>query len=127
MIHHMVCCWVSHGNSANKSISISVQARNIPNAGPTTAAASAAGGTQQSTNSGVAGFIPSSLKGLNASSKSWMKTIIDSSSKVINESVQQVKQFVDSDRKLDFSLELRFSSEVWQTRYQIQVEQRTQH
>ena len=41
---------------------------------------------------GVASFIPSSIKGLNTSGKSWMKSLIDTSSKVINEGVQQVKQ-----------------------------------
>ena len=43
---------------------------------------------------GMGSFLPSSIKGLNNSSKSWMKNLIDTSSKVINESVQQVKQFV---------------------------------
>ncbi len=44
-----------------------------------------------STNAGVSSYLPSSLKGLNTSGKSWMKSIIDTSSKVINEGVQQVK------------------------------------
>lgn len=50
------------------------------------AAAAAAGG------GGMTSFLPSSIKGLNNTSKSWMKNFIDTSSKVLNEGVQQVKQ-----------------------------------
>ncbi|CAF3719474.1 unnamed protein product [Rotaria magnacalcarata] len=68
-----------------------------------TATSSAAGGNPStakaplaannpSLNTGVSSYIPSSIKGLNTSGKSWMKSIIDTSSKVINEGVQQVKQ-----------------------------------
>ena len=45
-----------------------------------------------SSNAGVSSYLPSSIKGLNTSGKSWMKSIIDTSSKVITEGVQQVKQ-----------------------------------
>ncbi len=48
-------------------------------------------GNNPSASAGVSSYIPSSLKGLNTSGKSWMKSIIDTSSKVINEGVQQVK------------------------------------
>ncbi|CAF0957547.1 unnamed protein product [Rotaria sordida] len=78
----------------------------INSTNPTTAAAAAApvgnpsaasarvpvGGNHPSSNAGVSSYIPSSIKGLNTSGKSWMKSIIDTSSKVINEGVQQVKQ-----------------------------------
>jgi hypothetical protein len=48
-------------------------------------------GNNPPSSAGVSSYIPSSLKGLNTSGKSWMKSIIDTSSKVINEGVQQVK------------------------------------
>ncbi len=49
-------------------------------------------GNNPSASSSVSSYLPSSIKGLNTSGKSWMKSIIDTSSKVINEGVQQVKQ-----------------------------------
>lgn len=49
-----------------------------------------------SSNAGVSSYLPSSLKGLNTSGKSWMKSIIDTSSKVINEGVQQVKTLANN-------------------------------
>ncbi|CAF1107828.1 unnamed protein product [Adineta ricciae] len=52
---------------------------------PTTAGSSSFG-------AGVSSYLPSSIKGLNTSGKTWMKNILDTSTKVINEGVQQVKQ-----------------------------------
>jgi len=49
-------------------------------------------GNNSSFSAGVSSYLPSSIKGLNTSGKSWMKNILDTSSKVINEGVQQVKQ-----------------------------------
>ena len=45
-----------------------------------------------SASSTVSSHIPSSIKGLNMSGKSWMKNFINSSTRVINDGVQQVKQ-----------------------------------
>ncbi|CAF2790523.1 unnamed protein product [Rotaria sp. Silwood2] len=64
-----------------------------PGGNPSAASARASTvGNNPSSNAGVSSYIPSSIKGLNTSGKSWMKSIIDTSSKVINEGVQQVKQ-----------------------------------
>ncbi|CAF0853451.1 unnamed protein product [Adineta steineri] len=54
--------------------------------------AAPAGGSSSSFSAGVSSYIPSSIKGINTSGKSWMKNILDTSSKVITEGVQQVKQ-----------------------------------
>lgn len=64
-----------------------------PNAAP----AAAAGGnplasSARAPGAGMSSYLPTSIKGLNTSSKTWMKNILDTSTKVINEGVQQVKQ-----------------------------------
>jgi len=58
---------------------------------PSSVGAAAAGGGG---GGGMSSFLPSSIKGLNNTSKSWMKNFIDTSSKVLNEGVQQVKQTI---------------------------------
>ncbi|CAF4713079.1 unnamed protein product [Rotaria sp. Silwood1] len=60
-------------------------------------------GNNPSSNAGVSSYIPSSIKGLNTSGKSWMKSIIDTSSKVINEGVQQVKQTLATNVPTNFT------------------------
>lgn len=52
--------------------------------------------SSSSSHASVSSYLPSSLKGLNTSGKSWMKSIIDTSSKVINEGVQQVKTLANN-------------------------------
>ncbi|CAF3608260.1 unnamed protein product [Rotaria sp. Silwood1] len=90
--------------NTNETTSSTNPTTSAPAGNPSAASARApVAGNNPSSNAGVSSYIPSSIKGLNTSGKSWMKSIIDTSSKVINEGVQQVKQTLATNVPTNFT------------------------